>query len=78
MHGKDKGYMKLVRMYMTAIKMYFAEGPVVAASEAAGETAVAASTFQGGHDSVTSMRVRSEVSFKTGSGDDSSADGGID
>ena len=41
MHSKDKGYMKLLRMYMQAIKMYIAEGPVVAASEAAGETAVA-------------------------------------
>ena len=41
MNGKDKGYMKLLRMYMQAIKMYFADGPVVAASEAAGETAVA-------------------------------------
>ena len=41
MHSKDNGYMKLVRTYMKAIKIYIAEGPVVAASEAAGETAVA-------------------------------------
>ena len=27
MNGKDKGYMKLSRMYMQAIKMYFADGP---------------------------------------------------
>ena len=101
MHSKDKGYMKLLRMYMKAIKMHIAEGPVFAASEAAGETAVSEysqtavavcsqtavavcsddpnrSTFHCGHDSVTGMRVRSEVSFKTGSGDDSRAGGGID
>ena len=41
MNGKDKGYMKLLRMYMQAVKMYFHDGPVVATSEAAGETAVA-------------------------------------
>ena len=41
MLNKDKNYMSLLRMYATAIKMYIAEGPVVAASEAAGETAVA-------------------------------------
>ena len=41
MHQKDKGYMKLLRMYMKAIKQYIAEGSVVAASTSAGETAVA-------------------------------------
>ena len=33
--------MKLLKVYMKAVDMYIAEGPVVAASEAAGETAVA-------------------------------------
>ena len=41
MHSKDKGYMKLLRMYMRAIKMCTAEGPVFADSEGASETAVA-------------------------------------
>ena len=41
MHLKDRGYMSLLRIYTRAVKMYIAEGPVVAASEAAGETAVA-------------------------------------
>ena len=93
MNGKDKGYMKLLRMYMQAINMYFADGPVVAASEAAGETAVA-------EYSHTAVAVCSEnpnrkhiprrprlgyeyESTKRGviqnwSGDDSSAEGGID
>ena len=41
MHSKDKGYIKLLKLYIRAIKVYIAEGPVAAASEAAGETAVA-------------------------------------
>ena len=39
MHSKDRGYMKLLRLYMKAVKMYIVQGPVVAASVAAGETA---------------------------------------
>ena len=42
MHKKDKGYYKILRTYMKAIQIYIADGPVVAASEAAGETAAAA------------------------------------
>ena len=41
MHSADKGYMKLLRMYMQEIKMYLNEGPVVAASAAGGEAAAA-------------------------------------
>ena len=41
MHSKDWGYMKLLQLYRSAIQVYIANGPVVPASEAAGETAVA-------------------------------------
>ena len=45
MDSKDRGYMRLLRLYMRAVKLYIAEGPVVAARETAvaecSETAVA-------------------------------------
>ena len=37
----NKKYIKLLKIYEGAVNMYLAEGPIVAASEAAGETAVA-------------------------------------
>ena len=62
MQSKDKNYMKILRMYMKAIKRYIAEGPVVAASEAAGDTAVA-------ENSQTAVAVGSETAVAVCSDD---------